>query len=110
MDALKRGRDVVVKPDVQGAATIKKLAPEAVFIFVAPADMDELGRRLSKRMTEPPDALKLRLETAAREMEEAAWFDYVVVNRQDRLNEAVGKIRGIIEAERNRTPPRKIRL
>ena len=110
VDFLRRGCDVVVKTDVQGAATIKKLAPKALFIFVAPSNMDELERRLSQRMTESADALKLRLETAAREMEEATWFDHVVVNRQDRLDEIAEKIGSIIEAERRRTPPRNVQL
>ena len=62
---LAGGRDVVLQVDVQGAATIRKLMPDAVFMFLEPPDMDELERRLSQRMTESPDRLRLRLRTAA---------------------------------------------
>ena len=52
--ALKQGNDIVVKVDVQGAATIKKLAPQAVFIFLMPPSIEELATRLKQRYTESP--------------------------------------------------------
>ena len=108
--AQDRGRDVIIKADVQGAATIKKIAPEAVFVFLAPPDMEELATRLRLRMTESPGALKIRLETAQDEMAEAPKFDHVVVNRNGRLDEAVGEIRELVEGERRRRPARKVSL
>ena len=102
---LAGGRDVVLQVDVQGAATIRKLVPDAVFIFLKPPDMDELERRLSQRMTESPDRLKLRLRTAAREMAEASKFDYRVVNHDGKLDEAVTEVRRIIELEIRRERP-----
>ena len=68
-------------------------------------DMDELERRLSQRMTESPDRLKLRLRTAAREMAEASKFDYRVVNHDGKLDEAVAEVRRIIELEIRRGRP-----
>ena len=110
VEALNKGCDVIVKVDIQGAATIKKLAPDAIYIFLAAADMEELKRRLMKRMTEPAEMLRLRLSTAKREMNEASKSDYVVVNHQDRLDEAVEEIERIVARERVRTPARRVIL
>ena len=108
--ALKDGRDVIIQIDVQGAATVRKIASDAVFIFLAPPDIEELARRLSERMTESRQALELRLETAASEMRRAPEFDYVVVNHQDRVDDTVEEIERIVAAERRRSPVRKVTL
>ena len=101
-DALSRGQDVILKIDVQGGDNIRRLVPGAVYVFLAPPDMAELEQRLTQRRTESTEALKVRLETAAREMEEAAKYDYVVVNQTGRLDEAVEEINAIIRRERGR--------
>jgi len=106
----REGRDVIIKADVQGAATIKKLVPEALFLFLAPPDMEELASRLRQRMTESPEALKLRLATAEKEMTEISKFDHVVVNHQGRLDQAVHEIRELVELERERWPARVVSL
>jgi guanylate kinase len=108
--ALQSGRDVILRIDVQGAATIKRLAPEAVFIFLAPGSFDELRNRLQWRRTESPDQMEQRLAMAAREMEAVDQFDYVVINREDYLDDAVGQIRAIIVAEKQRVRPRRVTL
>ncbi len=108
--ALENGKDVVIKVDVQGAATIKKIVPQAVFIFLAPPSMGELAQRLEKRRTETPADLELRLKTAAEEMEKLPVFDYLVVNRQGELDRAVADIEAIITAEKCRVIPRGISL
>src|SRR5436190_11660323 len=108
--ALQSGRDVILRIDVQGAATIKRLAPEAVFIFVAPGNFDELRTRLQWRRTESPDEIDRRLGLARLEMEEVGRFDYVVINREDHLDDAVGQIRAIIVAEKQRVRPRRVIL
>ena len=95
-DALRRGQDVMLKVDVQGAATVRKLHPESVLIFLEPPDMDSLDRRLRERGTEQGEALRVKLETAREEMNAAAWFDYRVVNHDDRLDEAVAAIDEIV--------------
>lgn len=109
-DALGKGRDAIIKADVQGAATIRKLAPEALLIFLAPLNDAELKRRLGARMTESPEALALRLETAKEEMKQASSFDYVVVNHEGLLDAAVREIDDIVVAEKVRTPPRRVSL
>ncbi len=101
-EALRRGQDAVVRVDVQGAATIKRLMPEAVLVFLAPESDGELERRLRERATDNGADLRLRRETAAREMAQEGAFDYVVVNAEGRLEEAVARIIGIIEAEKQR--------
>lgn len=109
-EALARGQDVILKVDVQGAATIKGIAPNAVFIFLAPPSMEELIERLKQRNTESPQTLQARLEAARREMEQLPMFDYVVVNPRDRADKAAAQIEAIISAEKCRVSPRAIRL
>lgn len=109
-DALREGNDVIVKTDVQGVRNIRKVAPEALFIFIAPPNTEELARRLSLRRTETAQALKVRLRTAEEELKEAAGYEHVVVNHSGRLGETVQEIESIIERERRRQPPRRIDL
>ena len=101
-DALRDGADIVVKTDVQGAATIKRIEPAALLIFLAPPGMDTLVERLRSRSTESPDDFDVRLRTAEAEMRAAADFDRVVVNRDGRVDETVEEMRAIIAAERAR--------
>lgn len=100
--ALAEGRDVLIKVDVQGAATIKRRLPEAVLIFLVAASMEELKDRLRRRETESPLDLELRLKAAQREMERRHDFDHVVVNADGRLDEAVANIEAIVAAEKRR--------
>lgn len=109
-DALARGQDVILKIDVQGASTVRSLCPEALFIFLAPPDRDELTRRLRERNTESDEAFELRLRTASAELEKAQQFDYVVVNHTNGLDQAVIEIEEIIDREKHRVPPRRINL
>ena len=107
-EGLAKGLDVIVKVDVQGAASIKRLVPGAVLIFLAPPSMDELTTRLEKRETESESNLALRKEVAYREMESLPIFDYVVVNQRDQVDEAVAQIEAIITAEKCRVNPRVV--
>ena len=108
--ALDRGEDVMVKVDVQGAATIKETLPQAVFIFLVPPSMEELLVRLRQRRTESDSDLALRLKTAEEEVKNLLLFDYVVVNRWDEIDLAVADIEAIITAEKCRVVPREIAL
>ena len=89
---------------------IKQLAPEAVFVFLVPGSFDELRTRLQWRRTESADQIERRLQMARREMDALGQFDYVVLNREDHLDDAVGQIRAIIVAEKHRVRPRRVRL
>ena len=109
-EALRGGHNAVVKVDVQGAATIKKIAPEGVFVFLLPPSLEELTKRLSRRLTESPETLKRRLETAPEELSQLGMFDYFVVNHEDKIDQAVDEIAAIITAEKSRVRPRRIEL
>ena len=97
-DALNRGQDVILKIDFQGAATVKKLHPDAVLIFLEPPDMNSLEQRLRNRNTESEAELQTKLTTAFREMDEASWFDRRVVNQDDHLDDAISSIDRIINS------------
>ena len=107
-EALGRGQDVIVKVDIQGAAAIKKIAPQAVFVFLVPPSLEELVSRLKRRRTESADDLALRIEKATDEMKKAPLFDYVVVNERDKLDSAVDEIRAIVTAEKCRVNLREV--
>ncbi len=108
--ALASGQDVILRIDVQGAETIRKLVPQALLIFVTVESEEELVRRLKRRKTESPEELALRIATARKELQRVEAFDYVVVNREDRLDEAVDTIAAIIVAEHHRVHHRRITL
>ncbi len=99
-DAIRSGKDVLMRIDVQGAAKIRKIVPNVVTIFLAPESEGELERRLSERKTETPENLKIRIATAREEMKRIKEFDYVVVNRVNAQDQAVDQIVAIITAER----------
>jgi len=109
-DALASGKDVIMRIDVQGAETVRKLAPEAVLIFITVDSEEELLNRLRERKTETADALKLRMATARKELQRVSAFDYVVLNRDFHLDDTVDTIRAIIQAEHHRVTPRMVSL
>lgn len=108
--ALASGRDVVMRLDVQGAATIRQLVPDAVLIFLSCESEEELAARLIARRTESEESLRTRLAIARQEMERLGEFDYVVINRTGRLDETVETIARIITAEKCRVWQREITL
>lgn len=110
LEAMASGKDVVMRVDIQGAATIRRMVPEAVLIFVTASSEQELAARLKRRDTESAEQLRLRLGTARDEMTRIPDFDYVVPNRENRLDETVGIVLSIIKAEKHRTRPRQARL
>jgi guanylate kinase len=109
-DALASGMDVVMRIDVQGAATIRKIVPEALLIFLTTESEQALVNRLEARKTETHEGLKLRIATARQELKRAAEFDYAVVNSDEHLDDAVDVIQAIIHAEHHRVVQRKVSL
>ncbi len=109
-EALASGRDVVMRIDVQGAATIRRLAPGAITIFMTAPSEEELVRRLQLRKTESSDQLKLRIATARKELQRVHEFDYVVVNHADHLEETARQIMAIIAAEKCRVDWKPLEL
>ena len=99
--ALASGLNVVIKIDVQGARTLKRIAPEALFLFLAPPSMESLSSRLRQRMTESPEAFAIRFSTAKNEMKESIWFDHTIVNEDGNIDSTVEKLREIATNTRN---------
>ena len=108
--ALENGQDTIVKVDVQGAANIRKILPQAVFIFLMPPSIEELITRLRQRHTESSFNLALRMKTAEEEIKQLPLFDYLVINRQGEIDLALSDIKAIITAEKCHLTPREIVL
>jgi guanylate kinase len=108
--ALASGKDVIMRIDVQGADTIKEIIPDALLIFLTTQDEEEMVNRLKARKTETPGGLKLRIATARQELKRLDLFDYVVVNRENELEQTLDTILAIIKAEHHRVNYRKVRL
>ena len=105
-DALGNNTDVVLRVDVQGAATMRKLLPDVLSIFLIADTELELVQRLVARKTEPEDKMKVRIETAREEIKHLMDFDYVVVNRDGEMEETVNTIEKIILAEKHKVSRR----
>jgi len=109
-EALKSGKDVIMRLDVQGAETIRKLCPQAVMIFLTVENEDDMAARIRRRSAETEENIKLRILTARSELTRIADFDYIVVNRQGKLDETADIILAIIKAEHHRVKQRKVTL
>ena len=110
VDALAAGRDVLLKIDVQGAAQVRERVSGSVSIFIGPPSFDELVRRLEDRDGPRAADREVRIANARTELGEAREYDYVVINRQGRLAEAVEAVKAIIQAERLRVKVRQCDL
>lgn len=108
--AFTSGKDVLMRVDVQGAATVRSLAKDAVLIFLMTESEQDLIDRLMERKSESPDELRLRIATAHKEMASIDLFDYYVINRTGKLDEAVAQVMAIIHAEHQRVVPRRVVL
>ena len=109
-EALASGKDVIMRIDVQGAATIRELVPDAVLIFLTAPSEEELVQRLRKRGGDSPEQLEKRIATAREEMQHLPEFDYVVVNCDGELDRAVDDVLAIVQAEHRRAKPRVVRI
>ncbi len=106
-EQLAAGRDVILTIDPQGAQTIRTRTSGAVFIFLAPESPHELVERVKARDQDSPEQRTLRLLNAEREMAEMPKYDYLIINRQDHLAEAVDQLKAILCAEHSRVHPRR---
>ncbi len=107
--AIESGTDVVMRVDVQGAATLRRLYPGAVMIFLMTENEGIMLKRLEERNSEDPQELKLRIATARKELERADEFDYLVINRENMLDETVDKVLAIMAAEHQLVHPRRMK-
>lgn len=99
-EKIDQGIDVILIIEIEGASNIKKLVPEAIFIFIMPPSLKELVKRLKKRGTETNEKIIKRFNAAYKEVNEVAKYNYVVVN--DKLEDAVEKVSSILKAEKCR--------
>jgi guanylate kinase len=101
-DPIGFGRDAIARVDVQGAATLKRLLPQALLIFVSPGSLEEAARRMKSRGSDTPEEQQRRLETAKREMAAADLFDHVVENHSGELEAAARRVFEILVEEKRR--------
>lgn len=99
-ERMNNGETVFLNIEVQGGASIRKLMPEAVQIFIIPPSMKELERRLRKRATEDEEAIRKRMLIAESEISRACEYDYIVIN--DDLDDAVDELLKIINGQKNK--------
>jgi guanylate kinase len=102
LDKLAEGLDVYVRTDVQGAASIKQLMPNAVRIFIAPPSLEELEARIRTRNTDDEARIQRRLATARSEMARSGEFEHVLINETNALDATVDRLIEILDAERDR--------
>jgi guanylate kinase len=101
-DTLTQGYDLIMKPEVNGALSIKRTFPDAVLIFLLPDRFSHLRGRLLGRRTETNEEIARRLEIAHEEIRNIRDFDYIVINEEHRSDEAVKDLQAILHAERFR--------
>lgn len=110
IEAFDSGKDVIMRLDVQGAMTIRKICPDAILIFLTATSRQEWINRLLERRSETPEELEVRLKIAADEYALIEEFDYMVVNSDKHLDQTIADIQAIIKAEHLKTKPRKVCL
>lgn len=98
----RQGADVLLDIDCQGAAQLKQNYREGIYIFILPPGLEELRRRLKGRNTDAPEVIERRIANARGEIEQAVWYDYLVIN--DDFDQALKELKSIVVAERCRTP------
>lgn len=99
-EKISQGIDVILEIEIEGANNIKKLIPEAIFIFIMPPSLKELVKRLKTRGTESNEKIIKRFHEAYKEVNEVTKYNYVVVN--DVVEDAVDKVEAILKAEKCR--------
>ena len=103
LDTLKKGVDVILEIDIQGALQVKKHYPKGVFIFILPPSMTELKNRLTERGGETEEEIKRRMGEVVKEITFINEYDYYIINAK--LDEAVDRAKAVIMAERSRVSP-----
>jgi len=98
LDVIQRGEDLVLEIDTQGARKIREEFSDGVFIFIRPPSLEILKGRLQARGGDSKAAIEARLNNAQKELDQMAWYDYIVVNEE--LEEATRQLASIIVAER----------
>ena len=100
LDKLATGKDVVLEIDIQGALKVREAYPQGIYIFILPPSMTELRNRITRRGSDSPDSIELRLGETLTEISYIDKYNYCVVNGD--LDEAVKRVKAIILAEHSR--------
>ncbi len=95
---LAKGEDIILEIDIQGARQVRKAYPDAIYIFLVPPSLEELGNRLDRRGSETPESKKIRLGNAQLELKEVHKYDYEILN--DELERTVKRLKEIISKEK----------
>ena len=99
-EVLDAGKNLILEIEVEGAANVKRLCPDAVLIMLLPPSHAEQERRLRGRGTEPEDKILARLAQAREEIKQLGIYDYIVYNQDGAAEECAQDISSIIRAER----------
>lgn len=98
LQELANDRDLLLEIDTQGARQIREEFGDGVFVFILPPSLKALEERLRARDGDSEDAVAVRLQNAQKELDQASWYDYIVIN--DMIDDAVSELMSIIIAER----------
>lgn len=110
LDPLARGEDVIMRIDVQGAATMAKKLRGAITVFLTTSTEEELIQRLHERKMDSEEQIAIRIAYARKELEELRKFRYAVINRHDKLEETAKVLWAIMTAEKARTDYHRVEL
>lgn len=100
-EALQGSEDIIFDVEIHGAKALKHYFPEGNFVFILPPTSKILEKRLRERGNLPEDELRQRLDRVRQEVQEASWYDYLIIN--DDLSEAIRQLEAIVTAARCRT-------
>lgn len=109
-EALASGKDVVMRLNVEGAATIKQISKDAILVFITTEDQDNLLARLVSRKTDSIEQQEKRIRIAKEELDQIGLFTYKIINRENQLDKAVDQLVSIIEVEHLKVAQRRISL
>lgn len=110
IEPLKRGEDVIMRVDVQGAETMSEKLPGAVTVFLTTATEEEMIRRLRERKTDSDEQIAIRIATARKELEMLPKFQYAVINRHDKLEQTARILWAILTATKARTDYKRVEI
>ena len=102
-EALSQGKNIILDIEVKGALQIKEKMPEAVMIYILPPDYETLLARIRGRGTETEEIIQKRMTEARTEIKTFPKYDYVVINRENGIDEAANDVLSILHAETMRT-------
>lgn len=101
-EQLKKGKDVLLEIEIQGALQIRKKCPDALLVFITPPNAEILEQRLTGRGTETPEVIAQRMNRAAEESEGMDAYDYIIIN--DRLEDCIDEMHQVIQSRHAAVP------